>query len=178
MHEKYGSIADVVIVKFQVGRRVHLFFRQGWGMGASDKAELSRRTAEQYVQRTQELLEQIKTKNKLRFTVLKVEFVEEDNNYYLRVYCDNDREGGIGAEDLAQITRPLNKLLDKADFIPQAYTLEVCSPGYLDEYSGEDGKPGDEESSEAGDEDSSEPGDGDSSEAGADTDGSESKQPL
>ena len=90
--------------------------------------------AEKYVKRTQELLDEVKVKNKLEFTVLKVEFVEEDGNYYLRVYCDMDQEGGIGAEDLARITRPLNKLLDKADFIPLAYTLEVCSPGYLDEY--------------------------------------------
>ena len=90
--------------------------------------------ADKYVKRTQELLEEVKVKNKLDFKVLKVEFVEEDGNYYLRVYCDMDQEGGIGAEDLAKITRPLNKLLDKADFIPLAYTLEVCSPGYLDEY--------------------------------------------
>ena len=90
--------------------------------------------AEKYVKRTRELLDEVKVKNKLEFTVLKVEFVEEDGNYYLRVYCDMDQEGGIGAEDLARITRPLNKLLDKADFIPLAYTLEVCSPGYLDEY--------------------------------------------
>ena len=90
--------------------------------------------AEKYVKRTRELLDEVKVKNKLEFTVLKVEFVEEDGNYYLRVYCDMDQEGGIGAEDLAKITRPLNKLLDKADFIPLAYTLEVCSPGYLDEY--------------------------------------------
>ena len=92
------------------------------------------KNAEKYVQRTYELLDEVKTKNKLEFAVLKVEFTQEDGNYYLRVYCDNDREGGIGAEDLAKITRPLNKLLDKADFIPIAYTLEVCSPGYLDEY--------------------------------------------
>ena len=90
--------------------------------------------AEKYVKRTRELLDEVKVKNKLEFTVLKVEFVEEDGNYYLRVYCDMDQEGGIGAEDLARITRPLNKLLDKEDFIPLAYTLEVCSPGYLDEY--------------------------------------------
>jgi ribosome maturation factor RimP len=90
--------------------------------------------AEKYVQKTYALLEEVKVRNKLEFTVLKVEFVEEDGNHYLRVYCDMDQEGGIGAEDLAKITRPLNKLLDKADFIPIAYTLEVCSPGYLDEY--------------------------------------------
>ena len=160
MRRKCDSITSVAIVKFQVGREVHLFFRKcrrKQRMSISDISESvakdevhaeakagagersEHETAEkagsreqQYVKRTQELLEQVKVKNRLEFTVLKVEFVQEDGNYYLRVYCDNDREGGIGAEDLAQITRPLNKLLDKADFIPMAYTLEVCSPGFLE----------------------------------------------
>ena len=159
MKRKCDSITSVAIVKFQVGREVHLFFRKcrrkqrmsisdisesvakdevraeakaGAGeMSEHETAEKAESREQQYVKRTQELLEQVKVRNRLEFTVLKVEFVQEDGNYYLRVYCDNDREGGIGAEDLAQITRPLNKLLDKADFIPMAYTLEVCSPGYM-----------------------------------------------
>lgn len=167
MKRRCDSITSVAIVKFQVGREVHLFFRKcrrKQEMSISDTSESRAEGKEQdrigngseyetteatettettgttgkagsreqqYVRRTQELLEQVKVKNKLEFTVLKVEFVQEDGNYYLRVYCDNDREGGIGAEDLAQITRPLNKLLDKADFIPMAYTLEVCSPGFM-----------------------------------------------
>ena len=159
MKRKCDSITSVAIVKFQVGREVHLFFRKcrrkqrmsisdisesvakdeahaeaKAGAGERSEHEATEKAGsreQQYVRRTQELLEQVKVRNRLEFTVLKVEFVQEDGNYYLRVYCDNDREGGIGAEDLAQITRPLNKLLDKADFIPMAYTLEVCSPGYM-----------------------------------------------
>ena len=85
-----------------------------------------------YVEQTMKLLEEIKVKNKLDFSVLKVEYVNEDGINYLRVYCDMDQEGGIGSEDCAAIARPLSKALDKADFIEDDnYTLEVCSPGFL-----------------------------------------------
>lgn len=86
----------------------------------------------EYVAKTQKLLEEIKAKNKLDFTVVKVEYVKEDGVNYLRVYADMDKEGGIGVDDCAQIARPLSKALDLADFIKDDnYTLEVCSPGFL-----------------------------------------------
>lgn len=119
------------LLSFRWAERSTCFFGKSRRKQAMSISDTSESREQQYVQRTQELLEQVKVKNKLEFTVLKVEFVQEDGSWYLRVYCDNDREGGIGAEDLAQITRPLNKLLDKADFIPMAYTLEVCSPGFM-----------------------------------------------
>jgi len=88
--------------------------------------------SEIYVEKTMKLLEEIKAKNKLDFKVLKVEYVKEDGINYLRVYCDMDQEGGIGSDDCANIARPLSKALDKADFIADDnYTLEVCSPGFL-----------------------------------------------
>ena len=88
--------------------------------------------SEIYVEKTKKLLEEIKVKNKLDFEVLKVEYVNEDGMNYLRVYCDKNQEGGIGSEDCASIARPLSKALDIADFIEDDnYTLEVCSPGFL-----------------------------------------------
>ena len=88
--------------------------------------------SEIYVKKTLKLLEEIKEKHKLDFEVLKVEYVNEDGMNYLRVYCDMNQEGGIGSEDCASIARPLSKALDKADFIEDDnYTLEVCSPGFL-----------------------------------------------
>ena len=88
--------------------------------------------SEIYVEKTKKLLEEIKVKNKLDFEVLKVEYVNEDGMNYLRVYCDKNQEGGIGSEDCASIARPLSKALDKADFIEDDnYTLEICSPGFL-----------------------------------------------
>lgn len=85
-----------------------------------------------YVEKTKALLAEVKVKNKLNFEVIKVEYVNEDGNNYLRVYCDMDKEGGIGSEDCAKIARPLSKALDNADFIDDDnYTLEICSPGFL-----------------------------------------------
>lgn len=89
--------------------------------------------AEEYVAKTQKLLDEIREKQKLDFKVVKVEYVNEDGINYLRVYADMDKEGGIGVDDCAAIARPLSKALDKADFIEDDnYTLEVCSPGFLE----------------------------------------------
>ena len=111
------------------------------------------------------------------FTLLKSEFVEEDHNWYLRLYIDlteeetearaaaaeeerqaakeealptpgeevaellgeeaGSEEGpavpGVGINDCAKVARYLSKWLDKEDFIQEAYTLEVCSKGFLNE---------------------------------------------
>lgn len=45
----------------------------------------------------------------------------------LRVYID--KNGGVGVEDCANVSRQLGFLLDTEDVIPGAYTLEVSSPG-------------------------------------------------
>jgi ribosome maturation factor RimP len=40
-----------------------------------------------------------------------------------------DREGGVGLDDLAELTRRVSRVLDEDDPIPGRYTLEVSSPG-------------------------------------------------
>ena len=40
-----------------------------------------------------------------------------------------DKPGGVTLEDCAQISRDVEAALDRDDFIPTAYTLEVSSPG-------------------------------------------------
>ena len=40
-----------------------------------------------------------------------------------------DREGGVGLDELAELTRRVSRLLDEDDPIPGRYTLEVSSPG-------------------------------------------------
>ena len=40
---------------------------------------------------------------------------------------------GIGIDDCVKVSRKLSKWLDKEDFIKEAYTLEVCSRGFLNE---------------------------------------------
>ncbi len=56
-----------------------------------------------------------------------VEYVKEGSDYYLRVYAD--KEGGITINDCEIVNRALGDLLDKDDYIHDAYILEVSSPG-------------------------------------------------
>lgn len=56
-----------------------------------------------------------------------VRFEKEGASWYLRVFIDKD--GGVDIDDCEALHRPLDKLLDEADPIPQAYIFEVSSPG-------------------------------------------------
>ena len=57
-----------------------------------------------------------------------VRFEKEGAMWYLRVFLDcMDRP--VNINDCENVTRPLNKLLDELDPIPQSYTLEVGSAG-------------------------------------------------
>lgn len=63
------------------------------------------------------------------FYLYDIEFVNENKNWYLRVYVDKDN--GITIEDCALVSDELSEKLDSMDPdpIPQAYFLEVSSPG-------------------------------------------------
>lgn len=63
------------------------------------------------------------------FYLYDVEFVKEGHSWFLRVYIDKD--GGITLEDCANVSDALSAKLDACDPdpIPQAYVLEVSSPG-------------------------------------------------
>lgn len=63
------------------------------------------------------------------FYLYDMEFVKEGKNWYLRVYIDKD--GGITLNDCATVSDQLSEALDNVepDPIPQAYFLEVSSPG-------------------------------------------------
>ena len=80
-----------------------------------------------YVKRTEEYLE--KLQKEIDFELVDVEFVKEASQYYLRVYCDMDKEGGISIDDCVEISRNISAWLDKEDFIQEEYILEVSSPG-------------------------------------------------
>jgi len=56
-----------------------------------------------------------------------VEYVKEVGDYFLRAYID--KENGVTIEDCENVSRALSALLDNDDFIEDAYTLEVSSPG-------------------------------------------------
>ncbi len=57
-----------------------------------------------------------------------IEFAGGPQGQALRVYIE--KEGGVGIEDCANVSRGLSALLDEADPIPGGhYNLEVSSPG-------------------------------------------------
>lgn len=57
-----------------------------------------------------------------------VRYEKEGAMWYLRVFLDH-MERPVNISDCEAVTRPLNKLLDETDPIPQTYTLEVGSAG-------------------------------------------------
>ena len=63
------------------------------------------------------------------FELVEVEFVKEGKSWFLRVFID--KEGGIDIEECAFVSEQLSDKLDACDPdpIPQAYFLEVSSPG-------------------------------------------------
>ena len=66
---------------------------------------------------------------KLSLEIVDVEYVKEGSTRYLRAYLD--KPGGIKIGDCEAASRAWETELDKADFIDDAYTLEVSSPGLL-----------------------------------------------
>jgi len=80
---------------------------------------------EEYEQKTEQLLEPIIQES--NFELVDVEYVKEGSNWYLRAFID--KEGGITVDDCEAVSRQLSDLLDEKDFIPDAYILEVSSPG-------------------------------------------------
>jgi ribosome maturation factor RimP len=61
------------------------------------------------------------------FELVDVAYVKEGSSRFLRVFVD--KEGGIDIEDCGRISEFLSAKLDELDPIPEAYFLEVSSPG-------------------------------------------------
>ena len=60
-------------------------------------------------------------------SIYDVEYVKEAGEWYLRAYID--REGGVDINKCVDVSHALSDALDADDFIEDAYTLEVSSPG-------------------------------------------------
>lgn len=80
---------------------------------------------EDYERKTESLLEPLLKAHS--FELYDVEYVKEGGNWFLRAYID--KENGITVDDCELVSRALSDLLDKHDFIPDSYILEVSSPG-------------------------------------------------
>ena len=63
----------------------------------------------------------------LGYELVDVEFVKEDSSYFLRIYLD--KPGGINLDDCQKMSELVSEQLDEKDPIPEAYYLEVSSPG-------------------------------------------------
>lgn len=84
---------------------------------------MSRR--EEYETKTEQLLAPIAEANQV--SIYDVEYVKEGSDYYLRAYIDKPE--GVNIRDCENVSRALSDALDEEDFIPDAYILEVSSPG-------------------------------------------------
>lgn len=80
---------------------------------------------ETYETRTEELLRPIAEANHVE--IYDVEYVKEGSDWFLRAYID--KEGGVDINDCVEVSRALSDKLDEEDFMEEAYTLEVSSPG-------------------------------------------------
>ncbi len=80
---------------------------------------------ETYEQRTTEYI--LPILEKYGFYLYDVEYVKEAGEYFLRAYID--KPDGITIEDCVTVSREMNDILDREDYIADAYTFEVSSPG-------------------------------------------------
>ncbi len=80
---------------------------------------------EDYETKTEALLTPIAEANGV--SIYDVEYVKEGADYYLRAYIDKPE--GVNIIDCENVSRALSDALDAEDFIPDAYILEVSSPG-------------------------------------------------
>lgn len=61
------------------------------------------------------------------YELVEVEWSRAPGRWTLRVFID--KTGGVNLDDCQLVSRTLDTVLDVEDFIPQAYDLEVSSPG-------------------------------------------------
>lgn len=69
----------------------------------------------------------VKIAEGLKLEVIDVSFTKEGGTWYLRVFIDKPE--GINHDDCQALSQRLSDELDEKDPIPQAYILEVSSPG-------------------------------------------------
>lgn len=80
---------------------------------------------EEYEQKSEALILPIVEKH--QFELVDVEYVKEGSSWYLRAYID--KPGGITIDDCEVVSRAFEAELDRVNLIPDAYILEVSSPG-------------------------------------------------
>lgn len=61
--------------------------------------------------------------------LLDVEYLREHGDWVLRLFIDKAEGGNIGLDDCERGSRAVETALDVEDVVPQAYSLQVSSPG-------------------------------------------------
>ena len=80
---------------------------------------------EEYVKTTEKYLMPIL--EEMKFEMVDVEYVKEGSDWFLRAYIDKPE--GITIEDCVAVSRRMNEILDRENYIEDVYTFEVSSPG-------------------------------------------------
>ena len=79
----------------------------------------------QYEEKTEQLI--LPVLEALGIELYDIDYEKEGGEYYLRVYIE--KEGGVTINDCVDVSRAFNEILDREDYIKDAYTFEVSSPG-------------------------------------------------
>ena len=82
-------------------------------------------TAKEYEKKTEEFLTPILERKGLK--LWDVVFEKEGKEYYLTAYID--KPGGVTVDDCEEVSREMNEILDREDYIKENYTFVVSSPG-------------------------------------------------
>ena len=81
--------------------------------------------ASEYEKKTEELITPILESKGL--SLWDVVFEKEGKEYYLSAYID--KPGGVTVNDCEDVSREMNEILDREDYIKENYTFVVSSPG-------------------------------------------------
>ncbi len=84
--------------------------------------EAIRKEVQRLVEKMAEALLQAEGMN-----LVDVDYRKEGGRWMLRLFID--KEGGVTVDDCAAVSREFSDLLDAKDAVPEAYVLEVSSPG-------------------------------------------------
>lgn len=68
-----------------------------------------------------------KTIENLGYGLYDVQYVKEGKDYFLRIFID--KAEGIDLQDCEKVNDAITDMLDEANYIKEAYFLEVSSPG-------------------------------------------------
>ena len=94
-------------------------------MGKAKASDGSGSKRARYEERTAEYLKPILDEK--GFELYDIEYVKEAGDYYLRAYID--KPDGVTIDDCVEVSREMNIILDREDYVEDEYIFEVSSPG-------------------------------------------------